>query len=90
MEMAVPETVITGEPGFAVWPSRPKALAEMSVIVLEPRVRRLLGVGIGNVLLPTMRPDPPACSAIGVPDITNEELGKIAEPERVTTENVMG
>ncbi len=90
MEMAVPETVITGEPGFGVWPSKPKTLAELSVIVLEPRVRRLLGVGIGNVLLPMMRLEPPTCSAIGVPDISNEELGKIVEPERTITGNVVG
>ncbi len=47
--MVFPETVIAGEAGIAIWPSKTKAWAELSVIVLEPRVTRLLGGGVKSV-----------------------------------------
>ena len=90
IEIVVPETVIAGEPGIAVWPSRMKALAALAVIVLEPRVRSLLDVGIGSVLLPMMRLEPPGCKAIRVPDIVVGVLGKTVEPERVIIGKVVG
>ena len=58
-----------------------KALAALAVIVLEPRVRSLLGVGIGSVLLPMMRLEPPGCKAIRVPDIVVGVLGKTGARE---------